>query len=60
MSAFFLTILVGGLGCLVGLWIGLPEIGSILAIATMGACIIDVLQNKKKGEDDDSHGPPSP
>ena len=50
MFATFLAVaLVGVFGCFLGSEIGLPEIGSVLAIAT-GICIMESSKHKVKSD----------
>ena len=49
LATFTCVSLVGMFGCFLGAEIGVPEIGSVLAIAT-GVCLLEGAKNKGKGK----------
>ena len=52
--AFFVTILVGFFAAgLFGNWMNWPDAGAVFAVATMGALILWVLQERWKAQDEE-------
>ena len=52
--AFFVTILVGFFAAgIFGNWMNWPDAGAVFAVATMGALILWVLQERWKAQDEE-------